>query len=150
MITLLPNRTILEADKAKSLPLATYKNNSLPLEQEGDRVLAFLSKETKNAKIFLTICEFLPDMQTWSIRCDKNLKELSVSIPMDYNSASIALFDDRTGSTQRFFVFIGYGKKDTDTNKLYYFVFDLSWNLEKVDSFNGSLWKNVVLFRKQS
>ena len=150
MITLLPNRTILEADKAKYLPLATYKNNSLPLEQEGDRVLAFLSKETKNAKIFLTICEFLPAMQTWSIRCDKNLKELSVSIPMDYNSASIALFDDRTGSTQRFFVFIGYGKKDTDTNKLYYFVFDLSWNLEKVDSFNGSLWKNVVLFRKQS
>ena len=150
MITLLPNRTILEADKVKSLPLATFKNNSLPLEQEGDRVLAFLSKETKNAKIFLTICEFLPDMQTWSIRCDKNLKELSVSIPMDYNSASIALFDDRTGSTQRFFVFIGYGKKDTDTNKLYYFVFDLSWNLEKVDSFNGSLWKNVVLFRKQS
>ena len=148
MTNLLSNRIILEADKIKSLPLATFKNNSLPLEQEGDRVLAFLSKVPKgnsNPKLYLTICEFLPDEQAWSIAYDE---ELSVSIPTDHKSASIALFDDRTGTPPRFFVFIGYGKEESVSNKLYYFVFDDNWTLLNHDSFTGSLWKNVHLFRK--
>ncbi len=148
MPDLLSNRIILEADKIKSLPLATFKNNSLPLEQEGDRVLAFLSevpKDNCNPKLYLTICEFLPDEQAWSIGYDE---ELSVSIPTDYKSASIALFDDRTGTPPRFFVFIGYGKKYPDGSKIYYFVFDDNWTLLNYDSFTGSLWENVHLFRK--
>ncbi|MCU0611568.1 MAG: hypothetical protein MUE60_07245 [Candidatus Eisenbacteria bacterium] len=102
---------------------SSYKNNSLPLEESGDRKLVLLTHDSHGYHI--RILEFT-DGDEWEVRLSLLLSSENCAAypPTSGYIYSLAFFDDLGGSTQRFYVFLGYGR-EPGQSRIWYFVFDI-------------------------
>jgi hypothetical protein len=108
---------------------SSYKNNSLPLEEQGDKKLVLL---TKRSTIYsLKILEFSPDPGEWDIKGELELpvNSCAQNLPAatkDY-VFGLAFFDNLDDPVNpRFYIFLGYGNDDGAMyHEIWYFVFDL-------------------------
>lgn len=84
---------------------SSYKNNSLPLEEEGDRKLVLLTHD--NHGYHIRILEFT-DQDEWEVKLSLLLSSENCEAypPNAGYIFSLAFFDDLGGSTERFYVFL--------------------------------------------